>query len=90
MPAGFAPDDGHRAFAAEHRLDLGAEFEAFSDFHRAKGSTFLDWPAALRTWLRNAVKFRRDHPSAPRSSGSAAARDLVEELEARDRARGYR
>lgn len=67
LPAGFAPDDGHRRFAAEKRLDLAAEFEAFTDFHKAKGSTFLDWPAALRTWLRNAVKFGGGRGATPGS-----------------------
>lgn len=33
------------------------EFEAFSDHHRAKGTTMLDWTAAWRTWLRNADRF---------------------------------
>lgn len=59
MPEGFAPDDAHRTFARENRLDLNAEFAQFVDHHAARASTFADWPAALRTWLRNAVKYRR-------------------------------
>lgn len=60
MPADFAPTEGHRAFAREHCLDLDAEFLRFADHHRARGNVFADWPAALRTWLRNEVKFRAE------------------------------
>lgn len=52
------------------------EFEAFSDFHAARGSRFCDWEAAWRTWVRNAVKFaargRPVQPSRYRPSTFAA------------------
>jgi len=38
---------------------LKAQTEKFLDHHRAKGSRFRDWPAAWRTWMRNAVEFAR-------------------------------
>jgi hypothetical protein len=57
MPNGFAPKPGHEELALELMVDLGKEFAAFMDFHKSKGSTFKDWDAALRTWLRNAKKF---------------------------------
>lgn len=53
LPDTLAPNDKHREIAAERGLNLAAEFEKFSDHHRAKGSTFKDWDAALRNWLRN-------------------------------------
>ena len=31
--------------------------EPFRDYHVAKGSRFLDWPAAFRTWIRNRGRF---------------------------------
>ena len=65
MPKGFAPSESHREFAAEHGVNLDAEFDAFSDYHRSKGSTFKDWDAALRTWLRNAKKFAKPVPAKP-------------------------
>jgi hypothetical protein len=30
------------------------ETSTFEDWHRAKGSTFKDWKAAWRTWMRRA------------------------------------
>jgi hypothetical protein len=46
------------------------EFAQFRDHHAAKGSLMADWPAAWRTWARNAVKFsagpaRRGTPADP-------------------------
>jgi hypothetical protein len=38
-------------------LDFTETLEAFRDYHLAKGSTFKDWDAAVRTWWRNARKF---------------------------------
>jgi hypothetical protein len=38
-------------------LNPRAETARFLDYHRAKGSLFKDWPAAWRTWMRNAQKF---------------------------------
>lgn len=37
--------------------DLTTLTENFLDHHRAKGSRFIDWTAAWRTWLRNEIKF---------------------------------
>lgn len=39
------------------RTAAGAEWAQFKDYHRAKGSTMLDWLAAWRTWCRNSLKF---------------------------------
>ena len=59
MPEGFAPNENHESFALEHGVNMAGEFEAFVDYHKSKGSTFKDWDAALRTWLRNAKKFAK-------------------------------
>jgi hypothetical protein len=37
--------------------DAAWEWDKFRDYHRARGSRFVDWNAAWRTWLRNAVDF---------------------------------
>lgn len=63
MPAGFEPNDTHRRLAAEFNIALAPEFAKFCDFHRAKGSKFKDWDAALRTWLRNAIDFKNRSPA---------------------------
>lgn len=41
-------------------LDPADEAERFRDHHTAKGSRFVDWNAAWRTWVRNAVRFARE------------------------------
>jgi hypothetical protein len=45
--------------AKELNISLSDEFPKFIDFHKAKGSVYKDWDAALRTWIRNSVKFNR-------------------------------
>lgn len=49
------------------------QFERFIDHHRAKGSTFADWDAAGRTWLKNTVKFAIER-AGHRGAGPPAAR----------------
>jgi hypothetical protein len=38
-------------------VNLEAETAQMLDHHQAKGSTFRDWTAAWRTWMRNSQKF---------------------------------
>lgn len=38
-------------------LNIDNEIQAFIDFHISKGTLFLDFDRALRTWCRNAIKF---------------------------------
>lgn len=80
MPAGFAPEPHHVGFARDNALDLDAEVEAFRLHHEAKGSVFASWSAALSTWLRNAVKFRRPGPQGGGGRGGATAGSEVEDL----------
>lgn len=87
IPAGFAPEDTHRTFARSNALDLDAEVEAFRLHHEAKGSVFASWSAALSTWLRNAVKFRRTGPQGGGMRGGfggatagSEVRDLLADL----------
>lgn len=72
-PADFRPSQSHIDLAASLDVDLRAEWQQFCDHHDAKGSTFKDWPAALRTWIRNAAKFGRRTPAAgtPRQQADA-------------------
>lgn len=37
-----------------------SEFEAFRDYHLARGSVFKDWDRAFYSWLRNAKQFKRN------------------------------
>lgn len=105
LPDDWKPNEVHLGYAAENDLDIDAEAEQFIDHHRAKGSTMKDWDAAFRTWLRNAVKWRKDNPGrqAPRPARPTSVHDLEEppnglspteyaqwELEARQRAAARR
>lgn len=56
-PDTFKPSATHRQLAADQGVNLDTEWPKFCDYHAAKGSTFKDWDAALRTWLRNAATF---------------------------------
>jgi len=57
LPADFRPDSTAEQIARDFGLDIHAEETAFSDYHSAKGTTFKDWQAGFRNWLRNANKF---------------------------------
>ena len=57
-PQDWQPNDGHAEQAAILNLNLQAERSAFCDFHDARGSTFANWDAAFRTWLRKSSEFR--------------------------------
>lgn len=59
MPIEFTPDQTAVDLASKLGVNLDDEIAAFADHHTANGSTFKDWQAALRTWLRNAHKFAR-------------------------------
>lgn len=80
-PTGLTPSDGNRDLASRLGVNLENEFEAFSDHHQAKGSTFKDWHLALNTWLRNAVKFGAK-PSA--RTNAAPARAVAEKFSNKD------
>lgn len=69
LPADFMPNETAEQMAAELGLNLADEQAAFVDHHAANGSTFKDWQAAFRTWLRNANRFSR----RPGSGGRAQA-----------------
>lgn len=63
-PDHFPLTDKLTAWGAENApgIDLPAETERFLDYHRAKGSTFRDWSAAWRNWVRRAVEYRPGRP----------------------------
>jgi hypothetical protein len=77
LPDGFTPDSTAQDIASGLALNAGDELTAFTDYHAAKGSTFLCWQAAFRTWLRNAAKFSRKPAdmTASRQALSFAERD---------------
>lgn len=59
-PSDWKPSDAHRAKGRELGVDVDAEAQRFRDHHDARGSVFVDWDAAFRTWLGNEAKWRRE------------------------------
>ena len=58
-PENFQASEEVKAWAKIKRLpDPETHLEAFRDYHTSKGSTFKDWDAAFRTWIRNAARFK--------------------------------
>lgn len=61
LPEPFELTEAGEQFALAGGLtDVRLIFGAFKDHHRAKGSKFVDWQAAWRTWCRNEHKFRSE------------------------------
>jgi hypothetical protein len=66
-PTDFAITEEIRKWALKNCLpDPDLQLEAFRDFHISKGSRFASWPAAFRTWMRNAVRFNNGRPRLSR------------------------
>jgi len=61
---------------------VAEEVHHFLDYHKAKGSTFLDWDAAFRTWVRNSKKFKANGTA----KGKKTVADYRRESEAAIRA----
>lgn len=63
------------------RPDLAAAVEdqaaQFRDHHAARGGKMLDWDAAWRTWIRNALEFTRPPRSAPAPVSAPTAADTA-------------
>jgi hypothetical protein len=57
-PEGFTFTDKHEALAAGLGLNVHSEMAKFRDRCQAKGSKYVDWHAAFRTWLNNAAEFK--------------------------------
>lgn len=64
-PKEFPIAEDLKTWAKEQGLKastLEKETEKFLDYHRAKGSTFKDWNAAWRKWMRNVKEWAKDKP----------------------------
>lgn len=58
---------------------IKAATDHFKDHHTAKGSTFKDWSAAWRTWIRNEIKFngRSAKSTTVADHNTAAAQEFL-------------
>ena len=43
------------------KIQVTDQVDTFLDYHRAKGSKFVDWNAAFRNWIRRAEKYRQEN-----------------------------
>jgi hypothetical protein len=63
VPDDFVANATAINLAKELNVSLSDEFPKFIDFHKAKGNVYKDWDAALRTWIRNSINFRKPNVS---------------------------
>lgn len=65
VPEKFEITEEMKKWANEQGLstDILTETQNFLDHNRAKGNLFIDWTIAWRTWIRNAIQFKANHPS---------------------------
>ncbi len=76
-PPSWEPTDRHRELAQQQGVDLIREHAKFRDHHDARRSRFVDWDAALRTWLRNAGEYAaRAGPKRPTTGDNPYLRIL--------------
>lgn len=66
LASDWKPREEERSRAQELGVDPDREARDFRDHHEAKGSTFIDWNAAFRTWLSKAEQYGRGR-KGPRS-----------------------
>lgn len=59
IPQDFTPNENGLSKAQAAGLNVERELSRFKDHHAAKGTKMLDWQAAWRTWIGNAVEFGR-------------------------------
>lgn len=70
QPAGWKPTEAHLKLARDLAVNTSGLVEQFTDHHAARGSKFIDWDAAFRTWIRNAAKYDTPKRDQPRASGA--------------------
>jgi hypothetical protein len=58
LPDDWGPTGQHRAFVAEHGLDLDNEVYKFRNHAKANDKRQVNWTAAFSTWLGNARDWR--------------------------------
>lgn len=63
FPHQAAKDAAVKFWTERNRPDLAKTVEEqaaqFRDHHTSRGNRMMDWPAAWRTWIRNALEFNR-------------------------------
>jgi len=92
LPDGWVPSQRNIQDATDRQFtesEIQNEADKFSDYHRAKGTTFADWDAGWRTWLGNARKFgARGSMAFPSGSGGRGQGGSIASIVARRHAGG--
>lgn len=57
IPDDWTPSANAKEYAREKGLDLAHESQQFVNHHGGKGSKFVNWDMAFRTWLGNATRW---------------------------------
>jgi hypothetical protein len=67
MTSDWQPDPANwqRICTATKGVDHTTELENFRDHYISKAEKRADWNASLRTWMRNAEKWKRTNPADP-------------------------
>ncbi|HIB9044522.1 TPA: helix-turn-helix domain-containing protein [Citrobacter braakii] len=70
LPPLFKPSAEHIAMATEKGVSIETELLNFIDYHKARGTTLIDWNSAFRVWIRNArvnplTRKQRSEPETP-------------------------
>ena len=61
LPEGWVPSERNLSDARKKHLteqEISHEADQFANHHRSKGTQFVDWDAAWRTWVGNVSKYR--------------------------------
>lgn len=62
IPDDWKPNEAHLELAKDLGVSTRGLADEFREHHAAKGSRFVDWDQAFRTWIRNAAKFQASRP----------------------------
>ena len=85
LPHEFQVTEAMQAWADEKAptVDLLKATEQFIDYHRAKGSLWVDWIATWQTWIRNA----RDKYGGPFKTAPPVSQKQIDQMSPEERQR---
>lgn len=69
LPASWSPTDKHRAYAAEHNLNLDVQRQLFAAHAEERDRRAASWNGAFSRWLINAAEYQRNRPNLRAVSG---------------------
>lgn len=82
LPPLFKPSAEHISMAAEKGASIETELLNFIDYHKARGTTLIDWNSAFRGWIRNArvnplARKTRSEPESPHWNSQEGWEDFL-------------